>query len=222
MTSFNKYINGTDPADPVTSYNYMQGLQPDGSPLADADVTAMLWLQTSTRQFPTVTSEERTDPRGGILIEMLPPLRYAIYVTVAGVGAAITGMRPVVEILFVDFALLAMDQIINQAAKGLGTTVTTEVQTCTDLLDAVDDLAMPNKPIEDVSSLADAATTLTTMQGALARKGVIGSSEYSRYNAAIGRATKEIGRTAKMTYVPRGSTQVVKDVVELLAEAAFG
>jgi pyruvate dehydrogenase E1 component beta subunit len=37
--------------------------------------------------------------------------------TGAGVGAAITGMRPVVEILFVDFSLLAMDQIVNQAAK---------------------------------------------------------------------------------------------------------
>lgn len=37
--------------------------------------------------------------------------------TGAGVGAAITGMRPVVEILFVDFSLLALDQIINQAAK---------------------------------------------------------------------------------------------------------
>jgi len=35
----------------------------------------------------------------------------------AGVGAAIAGMRPVVEILFVDFTLLAMDQICNQAAK---------------------------------------------------------------------------------------------------------
>jgi pyruvate/2-oxoglutarate/acetoin dehydrogenase E1 component len=34
-----------------------------------------------------------------------------------GVGAAITGMRPVVEILFIDFILLTLDQIINQAAK---------------------------------------------------------------------------------------------------------
>ena len=34
-----------------------------------------------------------------------------------GVGAAITGMRPVVEILFIDFTLLILDQIINQAAK---------------------------------------------------------------------------------------------------------
>ena len=34
-----------------------------------------------------------------------------------GVGAALTGMRPVVEILFCDFLTLAMDQIVNQAAK---------------------------------------------------------------------------------------------------------
>ena len=33
------------------------------------------------------------------------------------VGAAMTGLRPVVEILYVDFATLAMDQIVNQAAK---------------------------------------------------------------------------------------------------------
>lgn len=37
--------------------------------------------------------------------------------TGVGVGAAITGMRPVVEILFVDFAMLIMDQVVNQAAK---------------------------------------------------------------------------------------------------------
>jgi pyruvate dehydrogenase E1 component beta subunit len=35
----------------------------------------------------------------------------------AGVGAAITGMRPVVEIMFGDLTSLAMDQIANQAAK---------------------------------------------------------------------------------------------------------
>jgi acetoin:2,6-dichlorophenolindophenol oxidoreductase subunit beta len=35
----------------------------------------------------------------------------------AAVGAAITGMRPVAEIMFTDFALVAMDQIVNQAAK---------------------------------------------------------------------------------------------------------
>src|SRR5262252_9562192 len=34
-----------------------------------------------------------------------------------GVGAAMTGMRPVVDIMFGDFIGLAMDQIVNQAAK---------------------------------------------------------------------------------------------------------
>ncbi len=34
-----------------------------------------------------------------------------------GVGAAMTGMRPIVDIMFGDFLTLAMDQIVNQAAK---------------------------------------------------------------------------------------------------------
>jgi pyruvate dehydrogenase E1 component beta subunit len=34
-----------------------------------------------------------------------------------GVGSAITGMRPVVEILFIDFTSLVVDQVVNQAAK---------------------------------------------------------------------------------------------------------
>ena len=35
----------------------------------------------------------------------------------AGVGAAVVGMRPVVELMLVDFGLVAMDQILNQMAK---------------------------------------------------------------------------------------------------------
>jgi pyruvate/2-oxoglutarate/acetoin dehydrogenase E1 component len=35
----------------------------------------------------------------------------------AGVGAALTGMRPVVEVMFIDFSTCAMDMIINQMAK---------------------------------------------------------------------------------------------------------
>ena len=34
-----------------------------------------------------------------------------------GIGAALVGMRPVVELLFMDFALVSADQIVNQAAK---------------------------------------------------------------------------------------------------------
>src|SRR5579872_6562452 len=37
--------------------------------------------------------------------------------TGVGVGAAMTGMRPVVDIMFGDFITLTMDQMVNQAAK---------------------------------------------------------------------------------------------------------
>jgi len=33
------------------------------------------------------------------------------------VGAAMTGLRPVVDIMFGDFITLTMDQMVNQAAK---------------------------------------------------------------------------------------------------------
>jgi pyruvate dehydrogenase E1 component beta subunit len=38
-------------------------------------------------------------------------------ITGLGLGAAMTGMRPVVDIMFGDFVTLVMDQLVNQAAK---------------------------------------------------------------------------------------------------------
>jgi pyruvate dehydrogenase E1 component beta subunit len=38
-------------------------------------------------------------------------------ITGIGVGAAMTGLRPVVDIMFGDFITLTMDQLVNQAAK---------------------------------------------------------------------------------------------------------
>lgn len=35
----------------------------------------------------------------------------------AGLGAACAGMRPIIELMYMDFTLVAMDQIINQIAK---------------------------------------------------------------------------------------------------------
>ena len=35
----------------------------------------------------------------------------------AGIGAAMQGMRPVVEIMYEDFLTLSLEQIVNQAAK---------------------------------------------------------------------------------------------------------
>jgi len=44
------------------------------------------------------------------------PISEAAFVG-AGVGAAIAGMRPIVELMYIDFAFVSMDQILNQAAK---------------------------------------------------------------------------------------------------------
>jgi pyruvate dehydrogenase E1 component beta subunit len=44
------------------------------------------------------------------------PISEAGFVGIA-IGAAVAGMRPVVELLFMDFALVSADQIVNQAAK---------------------------------------------------------------------------------------------------------
>ncbi|MBI3872215.1 MAG: hypothetical protein HY304_03950 [candidate division Zixibacteria bacterium] len=35
MTSFNAYVNGTDPTNSIQTYNYMRGLLPNGSPVVD-------------------------------------------------------------------------------------------------------------------------------------------------------------------------------------------
>ncbi len=37
--------------------------------------------------------------------------------TGVGIGAALTGMRPIIEFMYMDFTYEAMDQILNQAAK---------------------------------------------------------------------------------------------------------
>ncbi len=44
------------------------------------------------------------------------PISEAVLVGL-GVGGGASGLRPVVEIMFFDFAMIAMDQIVNQAAK---------------------------------------------------------------------------------------------------------
>jgi pyruvate dehydrogenase E1 component beta subunit len=57
----------------------------------------------------------------GLLAEFGPerirdtPLSESAFVG-AGIGAALAGMRPIVEIMTVNFSLLAMDQILNNAA----------------------------------------------------------------------------------------------------------
>ena len=52
----------------------------------------------------------------------------------AGIGAAMLGLRPIVEIMTINFILLAMDQVVNHAAKlgymfGVGLTVPLTIRT---------------------------------------------------------------------------------------------
>src|SRR4026207_1227555 len=41
----------------------------------------------------------------------------AIAIVGAGIGAAMQGMRPIVEVMYEDFLTVSMEQIVNQAAK---------------------------------------------------------------------------------------------------------
>lgn len=73
--------------------------------------------------------EDIADPYGGIhnvtkgIQQKVDPQRVInsplseIAIAGAGVGAAIAGMHPVVEIMYADFLPICMDQIVNQAAK---------------------------------------------------------------------------------------------------------
>src|SRR5438105_911853 len=55
------------------------------------------------------------DEFGGERVRNSPISEMAIVGT--GIGAAIQGMRPVVEIMYEDFLTLSLEQIVNQAAK---------------------------------------------------------------------------------------------------------
>src|SRR3984893_12723915 len=67
-----------------------------------------------------LAEEMRRDPTvciiGEDVAEAGTPISEAGF-TGVGVGAAMTGMRPVVDIMFGDFLTLTMDQMVNQAAK---------------------------------------------------------------------------------------------------------
>src|SRR5213080_3709474 len=65
-----------------------------------------------------LAEEMRRDPRVFIMGEDVAEAGTPFKVLSGlGVGGAMTGMRPIVDIMFGDFIALAMDQIVNQAAK---------------------------------------------------------------------------------------------------------
>ena len=72
--------------------------------------------------FPTRRSSDLGVQRVELLLERYGPLRIRDTplsengFVGAGIGAALGGLRPIVEIMTVNFALLALDQIVNNAA----------------------------------------------------------------------------------------------------------
>lgn len=113
----------------------------------------------------------------------------------------------------------AIFYLVYLASNRLRRLVQAELDTIDELLDAVDDLLKPNKPVEDISGAADAEAALIALEGAMSRKGAVSSQEYSRYTSAVRRLTRELGRTTKHTFVPRGSSQAVTDIVRPEAQA---
>lgn len=109
--------------------------------------------------------------------------------------------------------------LINLAKKTAASISAAELATIDDLLDAIDDLLKPSVPVNDVSGLREAASALSSMETALARKGVIGGKEYNRYTSALGRVQEQLGRTVKLTHVPRNNVQQVTEVVRPAPEA---
>lgn len=86
-------------------------------------------LAEEMRRDPLVWAVGEDLGRGGVfgqykgLVEEFGPLRISdapiseAAILGSAVGAAMTGTRPVVEMRFADFALCAVDELINQAAK---------------------------------------------------------------------------------------------------------
>lgn len=91
-------------------------------------VNEALFEEMARDERVTLTGEDVAEPGGPFgasrgLLEKFGPWRVKdtpiSEAAIAGlaVGAALAGLRPVVEIMFLDFMALAMDQVVNQAAK---------------------------------------------------------------------------------------------------------
>ena len=101
---------------PTVRLTYREAMRaaPSATP-SSATTACSSWARTS------VATAAASPSRKGLLDEFGPdrirdtPLSESAFVG-AGIGAAMAGMRPIVEIMTVNFSLLALDQIMNNAA----------------------------------------------------------------------------------------------------------
>jgi hypothetical protein len=109
--------------------------------------------------------------------------------------------------------------LIRLAANGLNQILSAEVSTLNEMLEAIDDLAQPNRPVDSVSGLRTARNALLALESSITRGGALGQTEFRRYSAGMSRIKNELARAVRMTYTPRGSSTTITDVVRPLPEA---
>lgn len=132
---FAKGSSDPDPAD-VKRYIYVDASRPKPTPKGE-DVPRVRMREAlrlahehamEADRDVFVMGEDIADPMGGSykitlgLSEKFGPERVRntpiseLGIVGAGVGAALVGKRPIIELMYIDFLTIAMDQLVNQAA----------------------------------------------------------------------------------------------------------
>ncbi len=129
-----------EPVEQLTRFVYSPGTEPPPGPMPSSQTPATLSYREALRE--SIRDALNNDPRTFLMGEDVgryggcyavskglldqfgteriidTPLSESGFVGV-GIGAALGGMRPIIEVMTVNFSLLAMDQIINTAASFL-------------------------------------------------------------------------------------------------------
>lgn len=100
----------------MATMRYVHALNKALADALEADPAVVLWGEDIANAGGSFKATRGLlDRFGPQRVRDTPISEYSI--TGAAVGAALTGLKPVVEIMFMDFVTLGMDGIVNQAAK---------------------------------------------------------------------------------------------------------
>ncbi len=99
----------------MTELRYIDGINQALREEMSADATVRIMGEDVTLGGPFGATKDLVGDFGESRI-INTPISEATIVGMA-VGAAVTGLRPVLEIMFIDFITLGMDQLVNHAAK---------------------------------------------------------------------------------------------------------
>jgi len=99
----------------MTKFRYIDGIQQALREEMGRDENVLVMGEDVTLGGPFGATRGLVDEFGETRV-INTPISEATIVGMA-VGAALTGLRPVLEIMFIDFITLGMDQLVNHAAK---------------------------------------------------------------------------------------------------------